>query len=192
MVKAEFVSDKLQGRKRVSGFTMIEIIIVFALIGILGAAMLGGNFLPTLLRSRDTKRKSDLAQVAKALEAYMNDKGQYPTASLDGKIMGCGTDGDEACEWGGAFSADEVIYMARLPSDSKAPSRQFRYEAGPSGIGWRLYARLENDRDPVLDLDGNGEYDPEVDNYGMECGTEMCDYGISSSNVTMETDLSGY
>lgn len=64
--------------KRHRAFTLIELLIVITIIGILAVALIprltGG---PS--RARDAQRKSDLQQIATALEFYANDNnGGYP------------------------------------------------------------------------------------------------------------------
>ena len=145
--------------------------------------------MPTLLRGRDTKRKNDLAQIAASLEAYINDKGRYPASDASGRIMGCGTDAVKtACTWGGEFAmtsgTSKIIYMAVLPKDSKVSNgRGYIYQTGANGKAWKLYANLENAKDPVLMT-----FSPTV-----SCGTAgNCNYGVSSSNISMTTNLSSY
>lgn len=59
------------------GFTLVELIIVIAIIAIL--SLLGYNtFIGSQQRARDAKRKSDINQVYKALELYFNDHETAP------------------------------------------------------------------------------------------------------------------
>lgn len=59
------------------GFTLIELMIVIAIIGILSAIILA-TFSTAKSQSRDTKRVSDLAQIQLALAGYFDRCGQYP------------------------------------------------------------------------------------------------------------------
>lgn len=59
------------------GLTLIELLIVIALIGIL-ALMISGNFLTSLKRGRDAKRKSDLKAAQSCMEQYFSvNNSQY-------------------------------------------------------------------------------------------------------------------
>ncbi|HMY80830.1 MAG TPA: prepilin-type N-terminal cleavage/methylation domain-containing protein [Candidatus Absconditabacterales bacterium] len=59
------------------GFTLIEILIVIAIIGILTVALLP-RIQGAQASARNTARKADLNQVATALAAYNGDFGKYP------------------------------------------------------------------------------------------------------------------
>ena len=58
-------------------FTLIELLIVVAIIGILAAIALP-NFLDAQVRSKVSRVKSDLRTIATALEAYSADNNCYP------------------------------------------------------------------------------------------------------------------
>jgi prepilin-type N-terminal cleavage/methylation domain-containing protein len=60
-------------------FTLIELIIVIAILGIL-AALISGNFITSLKKGRDAKRKSDFEQIKNALEMFYEDKKHYPSS----------------------------------------------------------------------------------------------------------------
>ena len=59
------------------GFTLIELLVVIAILGLLATVGLS-SFRTSQLKGRDSKRKSNLSQIQKALEMYYNDYGQYP------------------------------------------------------------------------------------------------------------------
>lgn len=76
-MKSQITNYKLQITNR--GFTMIEMLVVIALIGILAGLALV-SFSSVQKQARDTTRKSDLKQYQNALEAYANlSNGLFPS-----------------------------------------------------------------------------------------------------------------
>ena len=67
----------LTGKK---GFTLIELLIVIVIIGILSAVIIGIVGSATQKRARDTKRKTAVSEISKALELYFADNDVYPDA----------------------------------------------------------------------------------------------------------------
>jgi len=61
-----------------SGFTLIELLIVFAIIGVM-SAFFATNFITAKNKATDAVRKSNLAQLQKALDLYYNTNYSYPT-----------------------------------------------------------------------------------------------------------------
>lgn len=60
------------------GFTIIELLIVIAIIGILAGLVLN-NFQGAQAKARDTQRRTDINSVHAKLEEYYNENGAYPT-----------------------------------------------------------------------------------------------------------------
>lgn len=166
------------------GFTLIEILIVMVIIGILATISIG-SFQSSQQKARDSQRKSDLQQIVSSLEAYYNDKHQYPESSTTNTILGCAnvSDPDDPveCEWGEPFLDDKgTMYMVGLPDD---PREQYDYYYDSDGSYFQLYARLENTLDAEVPTVAEAPA-----NYGISCGDENCNYGISSSNTTVESN----
>ncbi len=69
------------------GFTIIELLVVMAVIGILASIMFV-TFSTLQAKSRDTRRIEDVREIQKALGMYYVDKNHYPAAetavALDG------------------------------------------------------------------------------------------------------------
>lgn len=94
-------------KKNYFGFTLIELLIVIAILGILAAAVLVAvNPAKRQKQARDAARKSDVGQLATALQAYFTTPGQglYPTGN------GCGTAG-------GLTTLTASGDLKRLPTD---------------------------------------------------------------------------
>lgn len=164
------------GRRRSSsGFTLMELLLAIAIIGILAAGGLAA-YTGSFNKTRDARRKADLNQLSKALEGYHLDFGVYP-GSCNGQVYGC--DG-AACTWGGPFTNASKVYMPALPDDP-AQAQNFVYAVSDDQKSFQLYARLENLEDPQVETGG----------YGFTCTTDAldCNYGISSSDITMSTAL---
>jgi len=97
---------KLHMRK--GGFTLIELMIVVAIIGILAAIAIP-NFLRFQLRSKTGEAKTNLAAVRTAEEGYFAEFGSYVGAAL----TPAGTKGSQKRVWtGGGFTSFEQLGWA--------------------------------------------------------------------------------
>ncbi len=122
-------------------------------------------------KSRDGKRKSDLAAIQQALEVFYADNGAYPdqftvnVLGVDFFIISCVTTGSpvSGLNWGIAFTCSPKTYMQQLPSDTTGPAYIYEvYENAVVGADWcnattngkcqkyTLWARLENSNDPDI------------------------------------------
>ncbi|MCS7093375.1 MAG: type II secretion system GspH family protein [Patescibacteria group bacterium] len=147
-------------------FTLIEVLIVIILVGSL-TGMITGNFLNSLKKARDARRKSDLEQIKKALELYYEDKGGYPQTLTFGSEL--------------KDPATGKIYMSRLPTDPISPDYFYQSD----GTYFRIYACLENDQQ-VLPYEVSS---PSQFNCQRRCKAPggsrevNCIWGLSSDNV---------
>jgi len=124
------------------GFTLIEILIVVAIIAILASVVLVGLG-PTQSAGRDARRVSDLHEVQNGLELYYNSCGYYPgTATCAAKTL--------PASWtalGTALSGSN-IGVSSLPDDPAGNSVDYIYGtntgATPANNTYILEATLEN------------------------------------------------
>ena len=166
------------------GFTLVELLIVITILGILSTVAVS-SFRSSQMKSRDAKRKSDLKQIANALEMFYSDKGFYPPSD-NGNIKACPyrSSGSGNCSWGGSgvfgeFKDGEngVVYFKSLPADSSGFS--YYYVASSSGTSFQLYAHLENPKDK--DCVNNRCTD--TARSGINC-VDVCNFAITSPNIT--------
>ena len=94
--------------KTKKGFTLIELMIVIAIISVL-AVTLVPQLTGAQARSRDAGRVSSLKNITAVLETYYSDEWQFPLSPLDGaSANGCFSDGNgkvntalsELLKWG--------------------------------------------------------------------------------------------
>lgn len=67
----------IHSRLRLAGFTMIELLVVMAIVSLLSIVALS-SYQATQRHSRNGKRLADIAQVRSALEVYRATEGEYP------------------------------------------------------------------------------------------------------------------
>ena len=127
--------------------------------GVVLAAILGISWFQlktSEMKTRDAQRKADVELAARALSAYYDDYGVYPSGTEDGRIVSCGNRGGEECVWGeGAIvDGDNVTYLKRIPIDPfDKQGRKYVYEVRPDGKDFRIYAALEHKGDPAYKSD---------------------------------------
>jgi general secretion pathway protein G len=135
------------------GFTLIEMLIVIAIIGILSSIVLVGLG-PVQRRGRDARRQSDLRGAQNALELYYNKCGHYPG--------GAACEAASGEEWKSMVDAvvGAGIGINKLPND---PSSGKSYFYGTDGPSYVIGAELEDASNPVLNDDLNGT------KFGVDC-----------------------
>lgn len=127
------------------GFTLIEVLIVVAIVGILASVVLVGLG-PIQRRGRDARRISDLRQAQTALELYYNKNGNYPASaswsSLTATLKAAG------------------IGISNIPND---PSTGKNYVYGSDSSSYVVGATMEDATNPVLNEDIDGT------KFGINC-----------------------
>jgi len=155
--KSEIYNLKSKISKVKRGFTLIELLVVIAIIGILASFAIA-SFTSAQAKGRDSRRKSDLDAIKKALELFKGDttgSAKYPNTTTGSLVS--------------------LNYMRTLPADPSSSSTNYNYTpfradgstacaggdtlataSGGNCETFRLYACLENVNDSQKDaVDGN-------------------------------------
>lgn len=170
------------GIKNMRGFTLIELIVAIGVLGVLSiAAVTALNPLAQLQKATDARRKSDLAQIQRALEIYYQDNKAYPASKVCNgiyyQIGGDNGDGNECIEWGSSWQP----YINSVPKDPTS-GVNYAYTTSESLQSYYLYASFDNKNDAGLCNKGAAcQNAPTTNN---PCGVgRVCNYGASSPDV---------
>lgn len=157
------------------GFTLIEMLIVIAVISILAGIVLVGitGFQES---ARDTKRIGDMRSIQNSLELFFTRCGHYP---VDGNGCVGGASGSGVVTWsnlGNSLVAAGVVSSnARVLNDPQASAtRNYEYAYGNDGYSYVVKATLEGRNSAMND---ELELDDGDTTFGLDCADEAPNYG---------------
>jgi general secretion pathway protein G len=114
-----------RSHKKNSGFTILEILVVVAIIAILTTLGMV-SYTQVNKRARDGKRRADLEQVRSALVLYRVDNGSYPSSIT----------------WSTMSPIQSYISGTTVRDPQPSPYPQYEYTSS-SGISFSVCATLE-------------------------------------------------
>ena len=120
------------------GFTIIELLVVVAIIGLLASVVvLGLN--DAQLKARDTQRLEQIQQISKALNIYYVNNNQFPIETTATTLTG-------SDDLSNALIAEGAILV--VPADPRHPTYTYTYQSDASGSTYTLTFCLETDAIP--------------------------------------------
>ncbi len=134
------------------GFTLIEILIVVAIIAILASVVLVGLG-PTQQAGRDARRLSDLSEVQNGLELYYNKCGVYPGGAAGTTCGAVTLGGDDVTAYSNMATStiNAGIGISSIPVDpSNVTPHQYSYAINAAGTSYVLQTVLENPNNSVF------------------------------------------
>lgn len=163
-------------RTSLSGFTLVEILIVVAIIAMLASfLLLTLNYKTQIQKARDAKRKNDLAVIKNRAEDYYNDNESYASPP------GCSV--SSCCVKVSCRNSFLSPYLASFPCDPQ--QKEYVYCADRLKSSWyKIYTNLENLKDNAINNSGCGTGCLVV----LTDGENGCyNYGVSSANTSIAT-----
>jgi prepilin-type N-terminal cleavage/methylation domain-containing protein len=135
----EKVFGKSMGKKIYKkGFTLIELLVVISIIGLITSVILAA-LSSARAKALDARRKSDLAQISKAIEFYYDKYNTYPRSA-----GWCTNISNPASGWGASFQADIQEWLPKVPLDPVyANTYQDYFYRNIDGRSYNLYAELD-------------------------------------------------
>lgn len=120
---------------RKKGFTLVELMVVIAVIGILaGVALVSLN--TSRAKARDVQRKTNIASIQRALEAAYADCGMYPY--VDGVCTGTASmlAGTFTVDAAGDYYNSLITWLTTSPTAATSKYLNDAAKLGNNGIGW--------------------------------------------------------
>ena len=115
------------------GFTIIELLVVLAVIAILSSIVMMSTD-AAKQKSRDTRRVSNVREIAKALVLYADNNSIFPISATEITITG-----EDAMSV--ALEGDGLI--SEVPTDPTHPTNPYTYQTDASGTTFTISFCLE-------------------------------------------------
>lgn len=154
--------NEMKAAPRMSGFTLLELLVVVAIIGLLAAIVLA-SLNSGRGKSRDAKRASALRELRTAMQLYYDTNRAYPVAAAwrggQGNCWGMVTD-----DWIPGLAPN---FISKLPLDPKPSNCGSVYLYGGDGKDFKIIAHNpENCEAPIMrglkDPSRDGGTDPMI------------------------------
>lgn len=160
-------------------FTLIELLITIFILGII-VTVISSNFITSLKKGRDARRKADLEQIQRALEMFYEDKKIYPNFNIfqSNNYSLCETKIAQDCE-------NEKVYMQKIPNDPLfGKTYEYQYDSANNSY-YRLYACLENNQQilPYSTLSGSPTIVCNNQCKNNQGNNVSCIWAVSSPNI---------
>lgn len=153
------------------GFTLLELLIAMAVIGVLGSVLIVAiDPMSQLNKAADAERKADIAAIQGALEQYRADTSAYPIRDE----LQCGLPLSRI------VNGATVTYLNKIPCDPKSNASYFYDVDGTTG-NYCLRACLSRPSDSQSDLKVYGTEN------ALGCGLLVTDpnYACTSGSYTV-------
>jgi prepilin-type N-terminal cleavage/methylation domain-containing protein len=143
--------------KRKGGFTLVELLVVVAIISLLSSIVLAA-LSTARAKARDAERIAELRSLTQALELYKNTFGQYPTNEIDPQTDTCF--GNMQTFLGPLLTQSPTKYINEIPNDPKqgemsgypntTVSLCYIYVSPPAASGLTCGTRVADDKDYII------------------------------------------